>query len=158
MQGLYGTYRGFAPTEKSRASLVGMGELRVVIDTDYITLLSATGGGVAAEMIPTFDAKEMTSEKVAEKFDECAPLREIRGFSIDRRGIRFFFLPPNGATPRVVVHGLEHEDARERAVLYAPAQVEIGIFEQTVREIEAAMRLPGAIPLLNNHGKAPMYC
>jgi len=149
MEQLYGTYRGFAPTDESP---IAMGELEVTINESSVRTRMATGLKIETDDIPLSELKPMTRDQLRGVYvDESPYIDRSVGFSVD--GLSLIFLPDAGDDEMgLLIHGRELADMLGPTILFSPRQVERGVY---ARALEAMHREygPNCIPLLENDGK-----
>ncbi len=100
MQDLYGTYRGFTPTDESAVCL---GEIKIVIDADRFVMIVATGVKIEEASVNMSDLREMTDDEIAADFNEGAEFEGVRTI-----------IPPQPSSTRSRHVRTGHRSHRER--------------------------------------------
>lgn len=152
---LDGTYRGLSPTDESG---VGMGELELVIDDSFATSRFATGLTIETDQGPRSEIQEMSQDEIADLFEPGATLTGTSGYKFGEDGpIILIFAEsqeePN--SPRALVLRFISEEIDSifgPTPLFIPSQVDAGLFDQALAEIESKQGDPGVIPRLANNG------
>ncbi len=146
---LYGTYRGFAPTDESP---IAMGELEVVLSDSTMRFRMATGLKIEKEKIPTSKLRLMKREAVQEAYVNGSPMVE-RTIGLEAYGIKYLFLPDAGEEELgLIIRGNELADLLGITFCFNPRQVETGLYQRTVDNI----RQQGMFfPTLANNGQLP---
>lgn len=149
MEDLQGTYRGFTPTDESA---VGVGEMQIIINTQRLSMLIATGLKVQEDHMDLSDVHELRPSEIAAEFNDGADIDGVRGFRLGDTGVRLLFLRPP-EPPGLIVRGLFGEEAFGHSMLLTPQQIEDGLFDETIREVEEAYG-KNLIPLIAHGGIA----
>jgi len=152
---LYGTYRGFSPTDESP---VGMGELEVSIIPGTMKVRHATGLEIDEGKIPLSKFFSMTREELSTVYQEGSEyLDKSVGFSIN--GIQYLFIP-NASDEEfgLIIRGNEMADILGPTILHSPSQIQRGIYDKAASELNDQFpdEFPrGCFPTLDTDGRLP---
>ena len=147
---LYGTYRGFSPTDESP---IAMGELELSLSHDLVEARMATGLKIESDSFPTQMLSPMSKAEIYSEFlDGSSVAKRTVGFSVD--GIRYLFVPnaKDDELGLIIRGGLG--DFLGPTILFSPAQIERGLYDKTVEEIEKGFG-GKCIPTLALDGRLP---
>lgn len=153
---LNGTYKGFSPTDESG---VAVGELEVVIADEHLSFRFATGLEIQSGQVPRTELRELTITEVASRFNPGADIEGITGYVLGEEGPIFLFLreaPEAPESPRVLLLRFVSDEIDAvfgPTQLFMPEQVQAGLFDQAVTEIESYQGDSGVIPRLSNNGR-----
>jgi hypothetical protein len=143
-----GTYTGVSPTDESA---VGVGELTIIIDEAGLTSKMATGLGLVEDSGPLTDTRELAPAEIGEIFGSDEWAGKIRAFDVGNLMYMFYIGAEEPHAPRLsIVGGMG--DILGPTILFTSAQVEQGLHEKLIADIEQEMGLPGATPRLSNQG------
>jgi hypothetical protein len=147
-----GTYRGFSPTDESP---VVRGELELVIDASASTIKvrMATGLELLEDEVSFSEARPLEKEEIASIYCEGSdyPARSS-GFKLAGRAYVFLENPGEGEMALLVRGGLG--DLLGPTMLFGPAQLEQGLFEKAIAEIEKSFGKP-CVPQIKYEGRMP---
>lgn len=151
MEKMYGTYLGFM---HSSESAVGMGELKIVIDEQHLTVFVATGLELEQEVLDVTDSEPLDYREIAAMF----------GTDFHAHGIKF----RDGTTAVVVDHGTDtvlflggqpgYEMMGPTVAFKMDADSISEQHEDAIREIEKSYGHEGGFPRVATGGLAPRDC
>jgi hypothetical protein len=153
MQELFGTYRGFTPTDESD---VGIGEIQIIFNANSLTMSMATGLEILTDIIPMSEVRELTDEEILMEMQEGIVLPAgTRGFMLTESGIKLIFVMKDGEQNGVVVTGMMSDAILGPTFAFTPAQVDAGMFDKAVQMLEGHYGTIGVTPMIAHGGLAP---
>jgi len=145
---LYGTYRGFAPTDESP---IAMGELEIILSNSSMKIRMATGLKIDYAEIPASELKPMDKKAIQDVYVEGSHLAE-QTIGFEANGIKYLFFQNTEAhEPPLFILG-SMGDFLGPTFLFSPKQVENGTYQKAADLIRTEM---GFFPTLANNGQMP---
>lgn len=127
-----GIYKGLTPTGES---ILGCGELQVVIERDHILILIATGIEVQTAATKRCDWREMRPDEILKMFTGT-DVSDVTGLTYETSGISLLFLREEPEAPNVLITGLFGYEAFGPSHLFTPAAVANGDFSRMIEKTE----------------------
>ncbi len=160
-ESLFGTYRGFIPTDESPTRF---GELEIVIDKENMAVRAATGLRVSKTRIPLSCFNLLTDDDLTTAYGSTIKnsYPGLVGFRLPG-GMDFLFNPKpiteiidgrEAYSFGLLVRGDETADYLGETILFNPAQVAAGVYDTVVR-LEEEEFGQKSFPTLSAGGKLP---
>jgi|TARA_B100002003_G_scaffold250672_1_gene290926 hypothetical protein len=143
---LYGTYKGFSPSD---ASPVSVGELEIKLNKDSMQLRMATGLEIRTAEKQLADAKPLSRDYISQLYREGNKnIDRTVGFEVD--GMQYIFLkdPKRKEFALLRIGGMS--DSLGPTILYNSKQVEDGVYKRALRKCGGKY-----VPSLESDGKVP---
>lgn len=154
----YGVYRGFSPTDESD---VGMGELEIIIDKDFVKWRMATGHCIHEEEFPSSELNYISKESLI-AMSTKPDSKEVKQYAetvtaFGHGNMKYIFqpAPPEYAEYSLLVSGSMGDILGPTALAGGPSGVREEIYEKIIKElVDAIGGEKEEFPTLANNGRA----